>query len=91
MNILVFYTIKALDIYLWIVIASVMVSWLVAFDVINIRNQWVRKFCDLLNRATEPVMSRLRKIIPPIGGMDLTPMVLMFGIYFLQSILIRLL
>jgi YggT family protein len=91
MNILVFYTIKALDIYLWIVIASVMVSWLVAFDVINIRNQWARKFCDLLNRATEPVMSRLRKVIPPIGGMDLTPMVLMFGIYFLQSILIKLL
>jgi YggT family protein len=91
MNILVIYTIKALDIYLWIVIASVMVSWLVAFDVINIRNQWARKFCDLLNRATEPVMSRLRKVIPPIGGMDLTPMVLMFGIYFLQSILIKLL
>jgi YggT family protein len=80
----------ALDLYFWLIIATVVVSWLVIFEVLNTRNKWVYKMCNLLNRATNPLVMRLRKFIPPLGGVDLTPMVIIFGIYFLQYILIGL-
>lgn len=79
--------ILALQVYFWIVIVTVLASWLVAFDVLNTKNKWVYKACDLLNKVTNPLVLRLRKIIPPVGGIDLTPMVIIFGIYFLQNIL----
>jgi YggT family protein len=91
MNIIIFLLIKALDIYLWLVIGSVMVSWLVVFGVLNTRNKWVYKFCYFLDRATSPGMAQLRKVIPPLGGIDLTPMVLIFGIYLAQGFLYSLL
>lgn len=80
----------ALNIYFWIIIMTVVVSWLVVFDVLNTRNKWVYKFCNLLNAVTNPLILRLRKIIPPLGGVDLTPMVIIFGIYLLQNILVQL-
>ena len=91
MSLIIYILIRALDIYLWLIIISVMMSWLVVFDVVNTRNKWVYKFCSLLNRATNPGMAQLRKIIPPMGGMDFTPMVMMLGIYLLQGFLIGLL
>ncbi len=90
MNTIIYLLIRALDIYLWLIIASVMMSWLVAFEVLNTRNRWVYKFCSLLNRATAPGMMYLRKIIPPMGGLDFTPMVMMLGIYLIQGVLYNL-
>jgi YggT family protein len=80
----------ALQVYFWIVIMTVVVSWLVVFDAINTRNKWVFKFCDFLNKATNPVIMRLRKVVPPMGGIDITPMIVIFGIYFLENMLHRL-
>jgi YggT family protein len=80
----------ALQIYFWIIIATVVVSWLVVFDVLNTRNRWVLKLCNFLNQITNPLIIRLRKVIPPLGGVDLTPMIVIFGIYILQNILIHL-
>lgn len=91
MNLLVLLTIRLLDIYLWVIIITVMLSWLVAFDVLNTRNKWVYKLCNLLNRVTNPPMVFLRRYIPPIGGIDLTPMILIFAIYILQNLLYRML
>lgn len=88
---IVYLLIQALNIYMWLIIASVLVSWLIAFDVLNTRNKWVYKGVRLLNRAVEPGMSRLRKIIPPIGNIDFTPMVMMFLIMGAQSLLVNLL
>jgi len=79
----------ALQAYFWLIILTVVVSWLVVFDVLNTRNKWVYKACDLLNRLTNPLVLRLRKIVPPVGGIDLTPMVIIFGIYFLLELLAR--
>ena len=87
MNLIIILLIKALDIYLWLIIANVIVSWLLVFDVLNIRNKWVYKGCDLLNRATNPLAQRLRRFIPPLGGIDLTPMVMMLGIYLIEGFL----
>lgn len=80
----------ALQIYFWIIIMTVVVSWLVVFDVLNTRNKLVFKFCNLLNAITNPLILRLRRFIPPLGGVDLTPMVVIFGIYILQNILMNL-
>ena len=79
--------ILALQVYFWLIILTVVVSWLVVFEVLNTRNKWVYKGCNLLNRATNPLVLRLRKFIPPLGGIDLTPMIIIFGIYFLMHLL----
>lgn len=84
MDLVINLLILALDIYFWIIILTVVVSWLVIFEVLNTRNKWVLKACNLLNTITNPLVMRLRKVIKPIGGVDVTPMVIIFGIYFLQ-------
>jgi YggT family protein len=85
-NILLF----GLNIYFFIIIISVILSWLIAFEVINTRNEKARNLIGLLEKATEPVYRPLRKIIPVIGGIDLTPIVVIFGIFILQKLVIRL-
>ncbi len=76
--------IAVLDIYKWIVIASVIVSWLTAFNVINSQNNFVRSLLHILYVLTEPVFRPIRKIIPPIGGLDLSPIIVFLIIWFLQ-------
>ena len=91
MGVLVEFLLIALDIYIYIVIASAMVSWLIAFEVINIKNEQAANLVALLNRLTEPVYRPLRKYIPPLGGVDVTPIIVIFLIYLLKSVIIRLL
>ena len=78
---------KVIDIYTWIVIASAIMSWLVAFGVINVRNQFIRVVVDLLYRLTEPVLRPIRRILPNLGGVDISPIILLLGLYFIQSLL----
>ncbi|MCC5979410.1 MAG: YggT family protein [Salinarimonas sp.] len=79
----------ALRIYTWLIIAMVIMSWLVAFGVINTRNDFVRMIYDFLHRVTEPALSRIRRIMPDLGGIDLSPIILLLGIFFLQQVIIR--
>jgi YggT family protein len=76
--------IEVLEIYKWVVIAAVIVSWLTAFNVINQYNNFVRSLLRILYALTEPVFRPIRKIIPPIGGLDLSPIVVFVIIWFLQ-------
>jgi YggT family protein len=76
--------IEILDIYKWIVIAAVIVSWLVAFNVINTYNNFVRTLVRVLMALTEPVFRPIRRIIPPISGLDLSPIIVFVIIWFLQ-------
>lgn len=80
----------ALDVYFYIIIASVILSWLIAFDVVNTRNQKAQNLIRLLEKATEPVYRPLRKFIPVIGGIDLTPIAVIFGIWVLKQLVFRL-
>lgn len=82
--------ILALDIYFWIIIISVVSSWLIAFDVINVKNPQAANLMKLLNKVTEPVYAPLRKFIPAIGGIDITPIIVIFGIQILKHIIARL-
>ena len=79
----------ALDIYLWIIIIQVALSWLVVFNVVNLSNPQAQNFVNLLNKITEPVFSKLRQFIPPIGGIDITPIIVIFAIYILQNIVVN--
>jgi YggT family protein len=76
--------IEVLEIYKWIVILAVIISWLTAFNVINIHNNFVRTTLRILMALTEPVFRQVRKVIPPISGLDLSPIVVFLGIWFLQ-------
>lgn len=74
----------ALDLYKWIVIISVVLSWLVAFNVINPHNQFVRMVGGALHQMVEPVLRRIRRFIPPFGAVDISPIILFLGILFVQ-------
>ncbi len=79
----------ALHIYVWILIASAVLSWLIAFNVINTRNQFVSTVWDMLYRMTEPVLRPIRERLPNLGGLDISPIILLLVIYFIQSVIIR--
>jgi YggT family protein len=78
-----------LRLYVYIIFAAVIASWLVNFGVININNQFARAIVTGLYALTEPLFSQVRRILPAFGGLDLSPIVVLFGIFFLQSLLIR--
>nr|WP_246158985.1 YggT family protein [Reyranella soli] len=75
---------KILDIYSAIIIASAIMSWLVAFGVVNVRNQFIRVVVDLLYRVTEPVLRPLRRLLPNLGGIDISPVVALLLIIVIQ-------
>ena len=78
---------QLIEFYIWIIIASAVLSWLVAFDVINMRNRFVFMIGDALNRMTEPVYRRIRRFLPDMGGLDLSPLVLIFGLVCLRNLM----
>jgi len=69
------------------VIIYVVVSWLVAFDVINTRNNFVRTVGDTLYRLTEPALRPIRRVMPNLGGVDLSPMVLILLLWFVRELM----
>jgi len=77
-----------IDLYMWVVIISVVMSWLVSFSVVNTSNRFVYMIGDLTYRLTEPALGRIRRYIPNLGGMDLSPVVLLIGLVFLQKIIL---
>jgi YggT family protein len=76
--------IEILELYKWVVLAAVIVSWLAAFNVINPHNNFVRAALRILYALTEPVFRPIRKVIPAVGGLDLSPLVVFLLIWFLQ-------
>jgi YggT family protein len=78
----------ALDIYMWIVIAAVILSWLVAFNVINTRNPFVAAVAEFLYRITEPVLRPIRNLMPNLGGIDISPIILFLIIILIQRVIV---
>ncbi len=73
--------------YIWAVILSAVLSWLVAFNVINTRNRFVYSVGTFLYRVTEPALRPIRSIIPNLGGIDISPVVLILLLVFARSLL----
>ena len=80
-----FYVIDlALQLYIWVLILAVIMSWLVAFNVVNVRNPAVGMIGDFLYRATEPVLRPIRNVMPNLGGLDISPIIAILIIIFLR-------
>jgi YggT family protein len=77
----------ALDLYMWIVIAAAIFSWLVAFHVVNTRNQAIGMIGEFLYRITEPALRPIRNLLPNLGGIDISPVILFLIIIFIQKVI----
>ncbi|MGI3127282.1 YggT family protein [Nitratireductor sp. PBL-C9] len=80
--------IMALDIYWWLIIASAIFSWLYAFNVVNPRNQFVGSIGNFLYRVTEPALRPIRKILPDLGGIDISPIILLLALFFIRQFIL---
>ncbi len=78
-----------LELYWWVIIAMAVMSWLIAFDVVNMRAQAVFSIWRALNALTEPALQPIRNVLPPFGGLDLSTVVLLVALSFLRSLLIH--
>jgi len=76
---------EVLNIYKWIVIANVIISWLVAFSVLNTQNRFVYSILELTYRLTEPFLNKIRRFLPNLGTLDISPVILLLLIWFLQT------
>ena len=77
-----------LDLYVWIIIISAVLSWLIAFDVVNTRNQFVYAVYNVLHQLTEPLLRPIRNFMPNLGAIDISPIILLLGIFLLQRIIV---
>ena len=77
-----------LTLYVYILIASAILSWLIAFNVVNTHNQIVATIADFLWRITEPVLRPIRNVLPNLGGIDISPVIVILIIIFIQNVLI---
>jgi YggT family protein len=76
-----------LNIYFWIIIAMVVMSWLVAFNIVNPTNNIVRQIRYALYRLTEPLLGPIRRLMPDLGGIDISPVILLIALWFVQRLL----
>ena len=77
-----------INLYIWIIIAGAIMSWLMAFNVINPYNQFVRSVWTGLNALTEPALRPIRRFLPDLGGIDISPMVLILVCWFIQIVVL---
>ena len=76
-----------LDLYVWLLIASAILSWLIAFNVVNTRNQFVASVAEFLYKITEPVLRPIRNVMPNLGGLDISPIIVILVIMFIQRVI----
>jgi YggT family protein len=79
----------ALRLYIYLIVASAILSWLVAFNVVNTRNELVRSIWTFLDAVTEPALRPIRRILPNLGGVDISPIILILIIMLIQELLGR--
>jgi YggT family protein len=75
------------NIFLFILLINIVLSWLINFDVVDRRNQFIQQIYRATGALTEPVLAPLRRVLPSLGGMDLSPIVLGLGLYFVRDML----
>jgi YggT family protein len=78
-----------ITLYIYVIIAGAVMSWLIAFNVVNPYNQFVRSIWQALNALTEPLLRPIRRWMPDLGGIDISPVVLILACAFVQSVVIE--
>lgn len=89
MNSLISLILTIINLYIWVLIASAVLSWLLAFNVLNTHNRFVYLLSDFLYRITEPALRPIRRIVPLLGGVDISPVVLILLLIFVQNLIIE--
>jgi YggT family protein len=77
---------SVITIYLWIIIINALLSWLVAFNILNTQNRFVFSVLDTTYKLTDPVLNKIRRFIPTFGSIDVSPLILILGLMFLRNL-----
>ena len=77
-----------ITLYIWILVISAVLSWLIAFNVINTQNRFVYIVVDTLHRLTEPALAPIRRLLPNLGGIDISPIVLILLLIFVRDLIV---
>ena len=85
---LIGFLVLVIDLYIWVVIASAILSWLIAFNVVNTSNRFVYSLGEMLYRLTEPALRPIRSIIPNLGGLDISPVILILFLLFIRDVVL---
>jgi YggT family protein len=85
---LIGFIVLVIDLYIWVVIASAILSWLIAFNVVNTSNRFVYTIADMLYRVTEPALRPIRNILPNLGGIDISPVILILVLLFIRDVVL---
>ena len=85
---LIGFLVLVIDLYIWVVIASAILSWLIAFNVVNTSNRFVYSVAETLYRLTEPALRPIRSIIPNLGGIDISPVILILILMFIINVVL---
>ena len=88
MNPFLWLILTLIDLYIYVLIAAAVMSWLIAFNVVNSHNPTVRMIWDFLYRITEPVLAPIRSVLPGLGGIDISPVILIIGLLFLKQLIL---
>ena len=75
---------SVINIYIWLIIINAILSWLVAFNVLNTQNRFVYSFIELTYRLTDPILNRIRRFLPNLGAFDISPIILLMLIWIIQ-------
>jgi YggT family protein len=85
---LIGFIVLVIDLYMWVVIAGAILSWLIAFNVVNTNNRFVYQVADMLFRLTEPALRPIRNVLPNLGGIDISPVILILFLLFIRDVVL---
>ena len=85
---LIGFIVLVIDLYIWFVIAGALLSWLIAFNVVNTQNRFVYSVADMLYRITEPALRPIRSVLPNLGGIDISPVILILFLLFIRDVVL---
>ena len=85
---LIGFIVLVIDLYIWVVIAGAILSWLIAFNVVNTQNRFVYSVADMLYRITDPALRPIRRVLPNLGGIDISPVILILIIFLIERVII---
>jgi YggT family protein len=88
MHPLIWLIVTIIDIYVYVLIAAVVISWLIAFNIVNRQNNVVRQINYALYRLTEPVLGPIRRLLPDLGGLDISPIIVIIILYFIRYLVV---
>lgn len=85
---LISFIVMLIDLYVWVIIGSAILSWLIAFNVVNMHNRFVHMIADFLYRVTEPGLRPIRQFMPNLGGIDISPIILILLLLFIRNVVL---